>query len=103
MPLELVVGLLHCHSWKMPIEIFNGDKPDVSYFRVFGTCTYVFIPQEQQYNKLSPKAKEMIFIGYELNTKGYCFWSQQHRQVVISTNAIFDETVFPYCSKGQEC
>ena len=44
----------------------------------------------------------MIFIGYELNTKGYCFWSQQHRQVFISTNAVFDKTVFPYCSKGQE-
>ena len=44
----------------------------------------------------------MIFIGYEPNTKGYCFWSQQHKQVFISTNAIFDETVFSYCSKGQE-
>ena len=51
---------------------------------------------------MSPKAEEMIFIGYELNTKGYCFWSQQHRQVFISTNAVFDKTVFPYCSKGQE-
>ena len=44
----------------------------------------------------------MIFIGYKLNTKGYHFWSQQHRQVFISTNAVFDKTVFPYCSKGQE-
>ena len=35
---------MHCHNWKMPIEIFNGDKPDISYFRVFGTCAYVFIP-----------------------------------------------------------
>ena len=86
----------------MPIEIFNGDKSDVSYFKVFGTCAYVFIPQEQWHDKLSPKAQEMIFIGYEPNTKGYCFWSQQHRWVFIPTNAIFDETVFPYCSKGQE-
>ena len=86
----------------MSIEIFYGDKLDISYFRVFGTCAYVFIPQEQQHNKLSPKAEEMIFIGYESNTKGYCFWSQQHGQVFISTNAIFDETVFLYCSKGQE-
>ena len=35
------------HIWKIPIEIFNGDKPDISYFRVFGTHAYVFIPQEQ--------------------------------------------------------
>ena len=35
------------HDWKTPIELFNGDKPDVSYFRVFGTCAYVWIPPEQ--------------------------------------------------------
>ena len=35
------------HQWKIPIEIFNGDKPDVSYFRVFGSHAYVFIPPEQ--------------------------------------------------------
>ena len=35
------------HLWKTPIEIFNGDKPDVSYFRVFGLHTYVFISPEQ--------------------------------------------------------
>ena len=93
---------MHCYNWKTPIEIFNEDKPDVSYFRVFGTHAYVFIPQEQQHNKLSPKAEEVIFSGYELNTKGYCFWSQQHKQVFISTNAVFDETIFPYCSKDQE-
>ena len=67
------------HNWKTPIEIFNGDKPDISYFRVFGTCAYVFIPQEQQHDKLSPKVEKMIFIGYESNTKGYRFWSQQCR------------------------
>ena len=44
----------------------------------------------------------MIFIGYEPNTKGYCFWSQQQRRVFISTRAIFDERIFPYCSRGKE-
>ena len=24
------------HKWKTPIELFNGKKPDASYFRVFG-------------------------------------------------------------------
>ena len=44
----------------------------------------------------------MIFIGYEPHTKGYRFWSQQCRRVFISTNAVFDETIFPHCSKSQE-
>ena len=42
------------HDWKTPIESFNGDKPDVSYFRAFGTCAYVWIPPEQRQDKLSP-------------------------------------------------
>ena len=44
----------------------------------------------------------MIFIGYEPNTKEYCFWSQQQHGVFISTRAIFDERIFPYCSRGKE-
>src|SRR6266702_1084985 len=90
------------HTWKTPIELFNGDKPDASYFRIFGIRAYVFIPPEQRQNKLSSKAEEMIFIGYEPNTKGYCFWLKTRHSVFISTNAVFDENMFPYCSKDQE-
>jgi hypothetical protein len=82
------------HEWKTPIEQFNGDQPDVSYFRVFGTRAYVWIPSDQRQNKLSPKSEEMIFIGYEPNTKGYRFWSKERRRVFIATNAIFDEKFF---------
>ena len=89
------------HDWKTPIESFNEDKPDVSYFRVFGTRAYVWIPPEQRWDKLSPKSEEMTFIGYEPNTKGYRFWSKERRQVFVSTNAIFDEKVFPYCSRDK--
>ena len=68
------------HDWKTPIGSFRGDKPNVSYFRVFGTLAYVWIHPDQQQDKLSPKSEEMIFIGYEPNTKGYCFWSQQQHK-----------------------
>ena len=90
------------HEWRTPLELFKGDKPDVSYFRVFGTLTYVWIHPDQRQDKLSPKSEEMIFIGYKPNTKEYRFWSQQQRRVFISTRAIFDERVFPYCSRGKE-
>jgi len=35
------------HTWKTPIDIFNGDPPDISYFKVFGTRAYVYIQPEQ--------------------------------------------------------
>ena len=59
------------HEWRTPLELFKEDKPDVSYFRVFGTLAYVWIHPDQRQDKLSPKSEEMIFIGYEPNTKGY--------------------------------
>ena len=35
------------HEWRTPLELFMGDKPDVSYFRVFGTLAYIGIHLDQ--------------------------------------------------------
>ena len=43
----------------------------------------------------------MAFIGYKPNTKRYCFWSTAQHRVFISTHVLFDETVFPFCSRNQ--
>ena len=43
----------------------------------------------------------MVFIGYGPNTKGYCFWLTAWHRVFISTHALFDEMVFPFCSRNQ--
>ena len=50
----------------------------------------------------APKFEEIIFIGYEPNTKGWHFWSKTKYQVVVTTNAIFDENLFPHYSRHQE-
>ena len=92
---------IYCHQQKTLIEMFNGDKPDVSYFRIFGSHAYMFIPPKQWQDKLSPKAEEMVFIGYEPNIKGYCFWLTAWHRVFISTHALFDEMVFSFCSRNQ--
>ena len=94
--------LMHHHEWNTPIELFNGKKPDASYFRVFGCHAYVFISPEQWPDKLSPKSEKMTFIGYESNTKGWYFWSKTKHQVVVATNATFDENFFPHCFRHQE-
>jgi len=63
---------------------------------------FLYVSLEQWQDKLSPKSEEMIFIGYEPNTKGYCFWSKERRRVFISMNAIFNEKAFSYCSRNKE-
>jgi hypothetical protein len=89
-------------DWSTPIFKWNGDKPDVSYFKVFGSQAYIFVPKEERQHKLSAKAEEAIFIGYEKGTKGYKFWSPKHRHVIVSSTATFDEFTFSFCSKKGE-
>ena len=88
--------------WKTPNEMFLGDKPDISYFKIFGTRAYVHMPSDTREDKLSPRAEQMIFIGYPPNSKAYRFWSQDRQQVYESTTAVFDERIFPYCSKENQ-
>jgi hypothetical protein len=89
-------------DWSTPIFKRNGEKPDVSYFKVFGSQAYVFVPKEERQHKLSAKTEEAIFIGYEKGTKGYKFWSPKHRRVIVSSTTTFDEFTFPFCSKKGE-
>jgi hypothetical protein len=89
-------------DWSTPIFKWNGEKPDISYFKVFGSQAYVFIPTEERQHKLSAKAEEAIFIGYEKGTKGYKFWSSKRRHVIVSSTTTFDEFTFPFCSKKGE-
>ena len=62
---------MHHLDWLPPISKWNGETPDVLYFKIFGYLAYVFIPKEDCQNKLSAKAKGATFIGYEKDTKEY--------------------------------
>ena len=37
----------------------------------------------------------MIFVGYELGSKGYQFWDAAHHRIEISRDVKFNETLFP--------
>ena len=37
----------------------------------------------------------MIFVGYELGSKGYQFWDAAHHCIEISRDVKFDDTLFP--------
>ena len=37
----------------------------------------------------------MIFVGYELGSKGYQFWDAAHHRIEISLDVKFNETLFP--------
>ena len=45
---------MHRLHWKTPNEMFQGDKPDISYLKIFDTHAYIHIPSDMREDKLSP-------------------------------------------------
>jgi len=68
-------------KWKIPQEIFTGEKSKISYLRVFGYGAYVYLPNEVHANKLVPCSELMIFIGYKDN--GYRFICHTQGNVIF--------------------
>ena len=75
---------------KTPEEMFIGNKPDVSHFRIFGSPLYFHVPKEKR-NKLGASGKKGNFVGYGENTKGYRIYVAGQREVVISHDVTFDK------------
>lgn len=55
---------------KSPFELLFNTKPDVSYFRIFGSLCYVHVPKHNR-AKLDPKARKCLFVGYDAHRKGW--------------------------------
>jgi len=77
-------------SNKSPFERWTGKKPDLSSVRVFGCIAYAHIPDHQR-KKLDPRAKRMIFVGYQGNSGNYRVFDPETRKVVVAASVEFDE------------
>ena len=82
-------------SGRSPYEALFGIRPDYSFLRTFGCSCYPFLGDYGQ-DKLTPKTRRCVFIGYSTIHKGYrCFDSSSGR-IFISRHVVFNETKFPY-------
>jgi hypothetical protein len=61
---------LHRLLKKTLYELLTGNKPNVSYFRVFGNKCYILV-KKGRHSKFAPKAVEGFLLGYDSNTKAY--------------------------------
>ncbi|KAG6424918.1 hypothetical protein SASPL_115341 [Salvia splendens] len=73
-----------------PYELLYHHKPNVSLFRVLGSICYVYVSNSNR-NKLDPKAKRCIFIGYDTHRKGWRCMDPEIKKVVVSRDVVFDE------------
>jgi hypothetical protein len=82
---------LHRLLKKTSYELLIGNKPNVSYFHVFGSKCYILV-KKGRHSKFAPKAVEGFLLGYDSNTKAYRVFNKSSGLVKVSSNIVFDET-----------
>lgn len=66
---------------KSPMEMWTGQKPDVSHFKVFGAVAMAMIPKEKR-QKFDAKSRELLFMGYCEDKKGYRLIDRETDKVI---------------------
>jgi hypothetical protein len=82
---------LHQILKKTSYELLTGKKPNVSYFRVFGSKCFILIKRGRS-SKFAPKAVEGFLLGYDSNTRAYSVFNKSTWLVEVSCDIVFDET-----------
>lgn len=78
-----------------PYEILFKTSPDYTQLRVFGCLCYAAVLPKSS-DKFAPRSVKGVFIGYPYAIKGYKILNLSTRQVFISRDVQFIETVFPF-------
>ena len=81
-------------SNQTPFELWYGYKPNVCYFKVFGSKCYIL--KESRKGKFDVKSDEGIFLGYSNKRKAYKFLNLSTHKVIESTHVKIDEFVEEY-------
>jgi transposase InsO family protein len=82
---------LHRILKKTSYELLTGKKPNVSYFRVFGSKCCIFIKRGRN-SKFAPRAVEGFLLGYDSSTRAYRVFNKSTGLVEVSCDIVFDET-----------
>jgi hypothetical protein len=96
---EAVNTACHAINWlylhrllkKTSYELLTGNKPNVSYFCIFGSKCYILV-KKGRHSKFAPKAVEGFLPGYDSNTKAYRVFNKSSGFVEVSSDVVFDET-----------
>jgi transposase InsO family protein len=82
---------LHRILKKTSYELLTGKKPNVSYFRIFGSKCFILIKRGRK-SKFAPKAVEGFLLGYDSNTRAYRIFNKSTGLVEVYCDIVFDET-----------
>jgi hypothetical protein len=82
---------LHRILKKTSYELLTGKKPNVSYFRVFGSKFFILVKRGRK-SKFAPEAVEGFLLGYDSNAMAYRVFNKSTGLFEVSCDIVFDET-----------
>jgi hypothetical protein len=82
---------LHRLIKKTFYELLTSNKPNVSYFHVFGSKCYILV-KKGRHSKFAPNVVQGFLLGYDSNTKAYRVFNKSSGLVEVSSDVVFDET-----------
>jgi hypothetical protein len=82
---------LHKKLKKTSYELLTGNKPKVSYFRVF-RCKCFILNKRPRTSKFASKVDEGILFGYGSNEHAYRVFNKTLGRVEVTIDVTFDES-----------
>jgi len=73
---------------KTPHEAYSGKKPSLAKFKVFRIECFVNIRNDEQ-TTLELKSCKCIFLGYDMEFKGYQIYIPWTRKALLSRDVVF--------------
>ena len=75
---------------KIPYELWKGRKPNIKYFRIFGSTCFILKDGENM-GKFDSRSDERIFLGYSSTSKAYRVYNKRTMKVMETVNVVIDE------------
>ena len=82
---------LHKYYKKTSYELITGNKPKVSYFRVFGCKCYI-LNKKPRSSKFAPKVDEGFLVGYGPSEHAYRVFNLTTGRIETTIDVTFDES-----------
>ena len=86
---------------KTPYEIWKGRKPNVKYFRIFGSTCFI-LKDRENVGKFDSRSDEGIFLVYFSTSKAYRVYNKGTMKVMETVNVVIDESSDSSSEKGIE-
>ena len=76
---------------KTPYELWKERKPNVKYFKIFGSTCFI-LKDRENVGKFYSRSDEEIFMGYFSTSKAYRVYNKRTMKVMETVNVVIDES-----------